>query len=180
MELWEKTLSRNIIYEGKIFTAACDVVELADGSTAKRELVFHPGGAGILPVDENGEVTLVRQYRAGAGSVLTEICAGKLERDEDPLECAKRELSEELGLEAGEITPLGYMNATPAYDSERIYIYLAGNLKVVPRHPDDGELLEIVKMPFSAALQAVMDGSFTDGKTQLAILKAEKVLYGKD
>lgn len=179
MELWEKTLSRDIIYEGKVFTAACDVVELADGSTARRELIFHSGGAGILPVDENGEVTLVRQYRAGAAGVLTEICAGKLEQGENPLECAKRELSEELGLEAEEITPLGYMNATPAYDSERIYIYLARKLKAVPCHPDDGELLEIVKMPFSEALHAVTDGSFTDGKTQLALLKAEKVLYGK-
>ena len=79
MHLSEKTLSRNIIYEGKVFTIALDSVELEDGSTANRELVLHPGGAGILPVDSDGNVMLVRQFRAGAGCVLTEICAGKLE-----------------------------------------------------------------------------------------------------
>ena len=113
MHLSEKTLSRNIIYEGKVFTAALDSVELEDGSTASRELVLHPGGAGILPVDDEGNITLVRQFRAGAGCVLTEICAGKLEKGENPETCALRELSEELGLKAGRVIPLGFMEATP-------------------------------------------------------------------
>lgn len=179
MHLSEKTLSRNIIYEGKVFTVALDSVELEDGSAANRELVLHPGGAGILPVDSEGNVTLVRQFRAGAGCVLTEICAGKLEKGEDPESCAVRELSEELGLEAGRVIPLGFMEATPAYDSERTYIYLASELKQVQRHPDEGEFIDIVKMPFEKALNLVHDGTLTDGKTQLALLKAERVLCGK-
>ena len=158
MHLSEKTLSRNIIYEGKVFTIALDSVELEDGSTANRELVLHP---------------------AGAGCVLTEICAGKLEKGEDPESCAVRELSEELGLEAGRVISLGFMEATPAYDSERTYIYLALELKQVQRHPDEGEFIDIVKIPYEKALNLVHDGTLTDGKTQLALLKAERILRGK-
>ena len=179
MHLSEKTLSRNIIYEGKVFTAALDSVELEDGSTASRELVLHPGGAGILPVDDEGNITLVRQFRSGAGCVLTEICAGKLEKGENPETCALRELSEELGLKAGRVIPLGFMEATPAYDSERTYIYLALELSQGQSHPDEGEFIDIVKMPFEKALKAVYDGTLTDGKTQLALLKAERILRGK-
>ena len=170
MHLSEKTLSRNIIYEGKVFTIALDSVELEDGSTANRELV---------PADSDGNVMLVRQFRAGAGCVLTEICAGKLEKGEDPESCAVRELSEELGLEAGRVISLGFMEATPAYDSERTYIYLALELKQVQRHPDEGEFIDIVKIPYEKALNLVHDGTLTDGKTQLALLKAERILRGK-
>ena len=180
MHLYEKTILRDIIYEGKIFTVARDTVELEDGSEAFRELVLHTGGAGILPIDEDGNVTLVRQYRAGAGAVLTEICAGKLEKGEDPLDCALRELSEELGLEAQKVTPLGFLDPTPAYDSEKTYIFLAHNLKSVDRHPDKGEFMDIVKMPLEKALESVYDGTLTDAKTQLALLKAERLLYGKN
>ena len=109
MRLTEKTIARDIIYEGKIFTVIKDLVELPDESHAGREVIIHAGGAGILPVDENNDVTLVRQYRAGASEVLTEICAGKLEKGEDPQSCAIRELEEELGLKASTVTPLGYI-----------------------------------------------------------------------
>lgn len=179
MKLSEKTLSRDIIFEGKVFTVARDTVELEDGSRVFRELVLHNGGAGILPVDEDGNVTFVRQHRAGAGRVTTEICAGKLEAGEDPRECALRELSEELGLEAREVISLGVMEPTPAYDSERTYIFLARGLSQVERHPDEGEFIDIVSMPFKDALKAVFDGTLTDGKTQLAVLRAQRELYGK-
>lgn len=180
MELNEKRISREIIFEGRVFSVANDINELADGRQARREIVLHNGGAGILPVDDKGNVTLVRQYRCGVCSVMTEICAGKTEKGEDALECAKRELKEELGISAKTVTPLATIAATPAYDSEIIYVFLATDLEYVGQSLDDGEFLEIVKMPLSQAVQMVMDGQITDSKTQIALLKAERILCGKD
>ena len=179
MELFEKQIERNIIYEGKIFTVARDTVELPDKRRAPRELVLHNGGASILPVDSDGNVTLVKQYRCGVSQVFLEICAGKLEKDEDPKECAVRELREELGFVAKNVVPLGSFAPTPAYDSEITYIFLATDLEFVGQQLDDGEFLEIVKMPLTEAVSRVMDGSIADGKTQIAVLKAERLLNGK-
>ncbi len=179
MKLFEKRKSRELIFEGKIFTVACDVNELANGREAPRELVLHSGGAGILPVDCDGNVTLVKQYRCGVAGVLTEICAGKLEKGEDPKACAVREMEEELGISAKNVVSLGSFAPTPAYDSEITHIFLATDLEYVGQKLDDGEFLEIVKMPLEDAVKAVMAGSISDGKTQIAILKAERLLDGK-
>ena len=179
MELYEKQLSRETIFEGKIFTVVRDNVELPDGKNSMRELVLHNGGAGVLPVDSDGNVTLVRQYRAGVSKVFTEICAGKLEKGEDPTECAKREMTEELGLSAKNVVALGSFVPTPAYDSEITYIFLATDLEYVGQKLDDDEFLEIVKMPLDEAVSRVMSGEISDGKTQIAILKAERLLNGK-
>ncbi len=179
MDIFEKQLSREIIFKGKIFTVARDINELANGNKAPRELVLHSGGAGILPVDSDGNVTLVRQYRCGVGEMFTEICAGKLEVGEDPLECAKREMIEELGFTAKNVISLGSFAPTPAYDSEITYIFLATDLEYIGQQLDEGEFLEIIKMPLSDAVNAVMDGTIADGKTQIAVLKAERLLNGK-
>lgn len=180
MQLFEKTLSRDIKFEGKVFTAAKDRAELCDKSIADREIVIHHGGAGILPINSKGEVTLVRQYRYGAGKVLDEICAGKMEAGEKPLDCALRELSEELGLEAQNVVSLGEIYATPAYCSEKIYIYLATELTQSAAHPDEGEFLEKITLPLDVAVEKVLCGEITDSKTQIALLKAERMLRGKD
>lgn len=180
MELWEKTVSRETVFEGKIFTVARDRSQLPDGSVADRELVLHGGGAGILPVDDEGNVTLVRQYRCGVSRVVTEICAGKTEAGEHPRDCAMRELAEELGLSADSVTDLGHLVPTPAYDSELTYIFLATGIKKTEAHPDAGEFLERVCMPLSEAVGKVLCGEITDAKTQIALLKAERLLCGKD
>ena len=180
MELYEKQISREIIFEGKVFTACKDVNELPDGRLAPRELVIHSGGSGILPVDKEGNVTLVKQYRCGAGKVCIEMCAGKREIDEDPKECAVRELKEELGFVADNVLSLGTLIPTPAYDTEVIYIYLATGLKNVGSQLDDGEFLETVTMPLGDAIKLVMSGEIDDAKTQIALLKAERLLNGKN
>lgn len=180
MELWEKTISRETVFKGRIFTVARDRSQLPDGTVADRELVLHSGGAGILPVDDNGNVTLVRQYRCGVCRVVTEICAGKTEAGEDPRECAVRELSEELGFTADNVIALGHLVPTPAYDSELTYVFLATGIHQTGAHPDTGEFLEHVTMPLSEAVQKVVDGEITDAKTQIALLKAERLLCGKD
>lgn len=180
MDLTEKTITRNIIYEGKIFKVIKDTVQLPDQSLAAREVVIHAGGAGILPIDKDNNVTLVRQYRAGASDVLTEICAGKLEPGEDPRQCAVREMEEELGLRAETVIPLGYIYPTPAYDSERTYIFLARGITAVSAHPDRDEFVQPVKMTLNDAVKEVCDGKITDAKTQTALLRAERILSGKD
>ena len=180
MELFEKHISREIIFEGKVFTVAKDVNELTDGRHAPRELVLHNGGAGILPIDEKGNVTLVKQYRCGAGKICLEMCAGKLEKNEAPLECAIRELKEELGFTANDVISLGSLIPTPAYDTEVIYIYLASGLENVGAVPDDGEFLETVTMPLCEAVDLVMHGEIDDAKTQIALFKAERLINGKN
>lgn len=179
MHLYEKTLDRTIIYEGKIFTVARDNVELEDGKRSVRELVLHTGGAGILPIDEDGNVTLVKQYRSGAACQMLEMCAGKTEKGEDPRECAIRELKEELGITAENIISLGTLVPTPAYDSEVISIYLATGITRGERQLDAGEFADVVEMPFERALELVMSGEITDAKTQVALLKAERLRNGK-
>ncbi len=179
MELFETKLNRKIEFKGKIFTVETGENRLADGTVAKRERVIHNGGAAILPVDKNGEITLVEQYRCGVEQVLLEICAGKTEVGENPKDCAVRELKEELGIVAKNVTDLGTLVPTPAYDSEVIYIYLATELKYVGQKLDEGEFLNIKKLPLKKAVELVLDGSITDSKTQIAILKAERILNGK-
>ncbi len=180
MNLIEKRLSRNQAFDGRVLNIVRDEVELPDGSRTARELIIHPGGAGILPIDDDGNVTLVRQYRPGADGVLTEICAGRIEKGETPAEGAARELSEELGLRARELIPLGFFYVSAAYNTAKTYIFLARGLSETERSLDDDEFLEAVKIPFESALEDVMNGKITDCKTQIAILKAYRLLYGKN
>ena len=138
--------------------------------------MLHSGGVGILPVDKDNNVFLVEQYRYGASEFLLEIPAGKLEYGEDPYDCAVRELSEETGCTAGSIVSLGKMNPSPAIMSEIIHIYLAKDLTYGERHLDKDEFLDVVKVPFSKAIEMIFSGEITDAKTQIALLKAKEIL----
>lgn len=178
MHLCEKVIKKERLFDGMVFSVERRTVEQEDGRTALRDIVLHNGGAGILPIDENGNVTLVRQYRSGTECVLTEICAGKLEDGEDPRQCALRELGEELGLTAESVVDMGCLIPTPAYDSERIYIYLARGLHPTERHLDDGEFVDIVTMSLEDALAAADRGEITDSKTQIALYRAERLING--
>ena len=176
MSIVEKKLAEETVYEGKIFTVYHGTVELPDGNTAFRDRIEHHGGAGILPLDAQGNTYLVKQYRYGVAKELLEIPAGKLEPGEDPQATVVRELQEEVGLLPQRVTPLGYMELSPAYLGEITYLYLGQDLIQHAAQKDDDEFLEVVKMPFKEALQGVLDGTITDGKTQVAILKAATLL----
>lgn len=176
MSFVEKKLQEQTIYEGKIFTVRHAEVELPNGNRGYRDSIEHHGGAGILPLDAEGNIYLVRQYRFGVGKELLEIPAGKLEQGEDPLETARRELTEEIGFLPNSITPLGHMELSPAYLGEITYLYLGRDLTPCKAELDEDEFLEVVKMPFADALQEVLDGTITDGKTQVAILKTAQIL----
>ena len=177
MELFEKTVESELIFDGKVVHLYKDKVALPDGSLSYREYVKHLGAVCVIPITENNEVLLVRQYRYAVGESLTEIPAGKLDStDEDPLSAASRELSEETGAIAEKIIPLGIYYGSPAIMGEKIYMYLATGLSFKQQHLDDGEFLEVIKMPLSEAVKKVLDGTLRDGKTQSAILRAAAML----
>ena len=173
MNLVEKTEKQTYIYKGRIINLRCDDITLPDGKEAKREVVEHPGGVCVLPLTDNDEIIFVRQYRYPYSEILLEIPAGKRDsKEEDTLECGKRELREETGATAEKYTFLGELYPSPGYVGEIIYMYMAENLSFGETNPDEDEFVETVKIPFEKALEMVMNGEIKDAKTQAAILKA--------
>lgn len=168
MNLEEKTTKINYIYRGKIINVRCDEAELPDGRPCKREMIEHPGGASVLCVHE-GKAALVRQFRYAYGEALLEIPAGKLERGEDPMLAAKRELEEETGLEAESLRHIFTLYPTPGYTNEKIYIYEAVNVKKGQQHLDEGEFLNVVYLPVEEAVRMVKEGEICDAKTIVAL-----------
>ena len=177
MELREITLSSQTVYQGKIVTLKVDEALLPNGAAAGREVVEHPGGVCILALEEDGTVPLVRQFRYPLGDVMLELPAGKLEPGEAPRLAAIRELGEEVGLEPGQLTELGFIYVSPGFCTEKLHMYLAREVTAVPVHPDEDEFLDIVRLPFERLVEMVMSGQITDGKTVAAVLKT-KVLLG--
>ena len=177
MKLTEKTLDIDYLYTGKIINVRRDNIELPDGNKAIREVVEHPGGVCILPLTNDEEILLVRQFRYPYKEELLEIPAGKRNSlEEDPLECGKRELKEETGAVAANYVSLGELYPSPGYVGEIIYMYLATDLTIGESNCDDDEFLNVEKIPFNKALEMVLDGQLKDAKTQTAILKAAIIL----
>ncbi len=174
--LYEKKLSSELIYDGKILKLTRDTALLENGETAYREVVHHSGGVCVLPLDNENNVLFVKQFRYPFATVLLEIPAGKREAGEDPLECGIRELKEEVGATADEVISLGKLYPTVAYDTEIIYMYLARGLKFGERHLDEDEFVDVVKIPLSEAYEMVMRDEIPDSKTQIAILKAYNIV----
>lgn len=178
MELTERMVSSQTIFEGKIIKVTLDQAQLPDGKLAAREVVYHPGGVAVLALDENKNVALVRQFRYPIQQELLELPAGKLDHgSEGHLLGAQRELSEETGLEAAKWTYLGYTLASPGFCDEALHMYLAQDLKRVGQHLDEDEFLNVEYMPFDELVRQAMDGTITDAKTVTTTLKV-KVLLG--
>ena len=172
MNLEEKQIKAEYLYKGKIINVRPDEIELPDGSPAFREVVEHPGGVCVAALTDNDEVLFVRQYRYPYSEVILEIPAGKRDsKDEDPLECGKRELREETGATAENYIFLGELYPTPGYCGEVIYMFGATGLSFGEQDPDDDEFLEVEKIPLQKAVQMIMSGEIKDAKTGIAILK---------
>ena len=179
--LRETFLSSQEIYPGKIIRVEKWQVALPNGETALREIVRHNGAAAIVPVDRDGNVTLVRQHRIAVDRFTWEIPAGKLDSpEEDPFHAAKRELEEETGLQANTWRKLTRIDTTPGFCNERISIYLATDLSQHPAHPDADEFLGLARIPLAEAVARCMSGEFCDSKTVIGLLMANQVLQAGD
>ncbi len=176
MHLQEKTVGTEPIFDGKIIKVQRDQAELENGAVVTRELVIHPGGVCIVPVNENGEVYLVKQFRYPFQEVLTEVPAGKLEFGENHRDAGLRELKEETGAECENFEYLGVMYPSVAYLTEKIHMYLATGLKFDKQSLDEDEFLDVIKVKLSDAVNMVLNGEIKDGKTQTALLLAARKL----
>ena len=172
MDYFEKTVSSKKIYSGKVINMRVDTVELPNGNLAERELVEHPGGVGIVAVDENGNVLLVEQFRKPYEKNIIEIPAGKLEKGEDVSECGMRELQEETGYIAKSFEFLGECYPSVGYTDEVIRLFLATDLVKKEQNLDDDEFLSVIRIPVREMLQKIMDNEVKDAKTAIGILKA--------
>lgn len=176
-QLKEIPLDSQLIRAGRILDMRLDHVKVYNGSTAARELVRHLGAVCIVPVTDDGQIVLERQYRYPIDRVLTELPAGKLDYPgEDPLEAAKRELREETGFRAKEWVFLGDFYPAAAYSDEHIRMYLARGLIKGERDLDPDENINVFTLPLDKAADAVMHGEIPDAKTQLAVLKTAEYL----
>lgn len=171
MHLDETMITTEKIYDGKIFKVTKDTVLLENKQNAIREVVHHSGGVCVVPITDDGEVILVKQFRYPFQEAILEIPAGKLNLNEDHYECGLRELLEETGAVPSEYLYLGTAYPTPAYVTEKIHMYLAKGLTFKEQKLDEDEFLDVVKMPFDEAISLVMDNKICDAKTQIALLK---------
>jgi ADP-ribose pyrophosphatase len=176
MELFEKKINSRQVFDGVVVKLYVDDIELPNGKKSVREIIRHPGAVCVIPVTDEGEVIMVRQFRYAFNKVLLEVPAGKLEPNEDPLDAALRELEEESGVVARRVEHIGEIYTTVALIDEKIHVYLATGLTFKNAHPDEDEFLEVEKIPLKTLVDMVMNGEIKDSKTQIAILKADKIL----
>ena len=176
MELKETMLERQDIFKGRVISLHVDQVELPNGNTSVREIVDHPGGVGILALDENGCVPIVTQYRYAFSRNMVEIPAGKREVGEEPFVTAQRELLEEVGATAAKWTDLGKLIPSPGCYGETLYLYLAQELSYAQAQPDEDEFLDVERVPFDTLYERCMSGEIQDAKTVAAVLKVKLLL----
>lgn len=162
------------IFTGRIVSLRREEFELPDGRRAVFEMVRHPGGAAVLPLLDDGRVILIRQFRPAGGGMVWEIPAGRLEPDESPADCVLREIQEEIGYRAGQLKRLGEMLTAVGFCDEVVHLFVARGLTEVERALEADEYIEVVALPAREALAMVERGEITDGKTQLALLLAQR------
>ena len=174
--LYEKTISSETVFEGRVFNVEIKEITTPAGGKSTREIVVHHGGACILPVDDEGNCYLVKQFRSPFEKVMLEAPAGKIEEGEDPLYCASREITEETGFVAKNIECVGAVTATPGYCSEVITLFIGTGLETGDANPDLNEYISTVKMPLKEAVRMADDQEIEDAKTLVLIYKAARRL----
>ncbi|NKB81892.1 MAG: NUDIX domain-containing protein [Nitrospirales bacterium] len=157
------------IYNGRLLQLSIETMTLPNGTTVELEFIHHPGAAAVVPMKDDATVILIRQYRHAVRKWIYEIPAGKLDPGEKPIACAARELQEEIGYRAGQLTHLLSFLTTPGFTDEVIHIYLGTGLLPGQQNLDSDEMLEIIDMPLEQALTMIQDGSIQDGKTIIGL-----------
>jgi ADP-ribose pyrophosphatase len=165
-------IKRDYIHRGRVFDMSVSRFQSAEKGEVDIEIVHHNGGAGALPLFDDGTVALVRQWRYPLGRYSLEIAAGRIEPGHTPEQTAARELEEELGYRANLFRKLSEFQVAPGYTEERIHVYLASGLEKSAQNLDDDEEVEVVRMSFADALSRVRSGEIDDAKSIIALLLA--------
>lgn len=168
-------MTQRLVYQGRSIRVYSEEVELPNGAVAKLDIVRHPGASCVVPIENDGRVLLIRQYRHAAGGTIWEVPAGKLEGD-TPEECAAKELEEEAGRRAGRLERLGEIWTTPGFTDEKIHLFAAFDLVEVPHAREEHEVIEVVPMALEDALDLVWRGELTDAKSALALIHTARRL----
>lgn len=171
-----KTLDRRNVFKGKVIDLSVDTV-IFPKQQVEMERINHPGGSAVVPLMSDDTVVLIKQYRHCIGDTIWEIPAGRLEPDENPLDCAKRELEEEVGYRTTKIKKLTEIYSAPAYCTEVIYIFLATGLTPARQKLEDDEIIKVVKLPFAKAIEKIKTGEITDAKTVVGLLLAKELVF---
>jgi ADP-ribose pyrophosphatase len=169
-----KLVERQQIYTGKKVNLELHRIEDEHGQQFKREIVVHPGAVVILPFLPDGRVLLIRQRRYTVGHILLELPAGTLEKGEDPINCAGRELQEETGFLAGKLLPIGSFYSSPGILTEKMYAFAAYDLVQTTQALEQGEDIELAPVPYDQAVHMAGVGEIVDGKTICALLMYDK------
>jgi ADP-ribose pyrophosphatase len=179
MDLTEKELSSEIAYDGGFLKVRKDTVSLPDGTISTREFISHPGASMVIPVTTEGKLIMIRQFRYPLKKVFVEFPAGKIDKGEEPLKTAQRELLEETGYIASDYKHLVTFHPTIGYADEKIAIYVATGLKPGPQKLDHGEFLEVFELGFSEAMQLMKNHEITDSKSMIGLFWYQQLLNNK-
>jgi ADP-ribose pyrophosphatase len=170
--LTEHKLTSETVYTGKIITVRHDTVRLPNGREATRDVVAHPGAVAVVPIPAAGEVVLVRQYRYPVARALLEVPAGKLDKGERPEDCARRELEEETGYQAGSLEHLATFFTAPGFSDEQMHLYAARDLRKTSQNTDQDEFIDIEYYTPAQIRKLLADKEISDAKTLVGLLLA--------
>jgi ADP-ribose pyrophosphatase len=171
-----QVLNSEVKYRGRAFNVRVDEVVVRPGQASRLDIVDHPNAVTILPLDAEGNVWFIRQYRHAAGEVLLELPAGTLKPDEDPAPAANRELQEEIGMRAEQLEPIAAFYLAPGYSTEKMYVFLATGLSESALDQDEDEDITVEKVPLERVLALAAGGALVDAKSLVAVLLAARRL----
>tara|TARA_X000001036_G_scaffold208031_1_gene195635 strand:- start:87 stop:629 length:543 start_codon:yes stop_codon:yes gene_type:complete len=176
-DLKEDKISSTQIFSGKLIDLYLDNVRLPNGKKSTREWIDHPGAVCIVPILDNGDVLLIRQFRYGPREEFIEIPAGKIDKNEDPLKCGLRELEEETGYKSNKLTFLTNIHPAIGFSNEKMWMYLAEKLELSKKKLDEDEFLELLPTPLNQAIEWVFSGKITDVKTIIGIMWMKELKF---
>jgi ADP-ribose pyrophosphatase len=166
-------LGSSQVFDGRVLELRLERVRLPNGAECELEVIRHQGASAVVPLTADGKVLMLRQYRHATGDYLLEVPAGKLDGGaEDPEVCAHRELEEETGFRAGNLESLGWIWTTPGFSDEKIWLYLATDLRPGRLNLEADEVIELVEISLEDAVEMALNGKITDSKSICALLRA--------